>query len=150
MPVSQIVQLFYLSTFLACGFALWKGGAAERVGSIVILFAMLAPPLVRAAAPPGLVGVLDLVIDGLVGIALLMLTLRHGSVWLGVAMLLYAGQFALHSFYFVTQKPADYLHAVVNNLVFLGVSLTLWVGAIMAWLRQRQRAAVNRASPPAA
>lgn len=138
MPVSQIVQLFYLSTFAACAFAFWKGGAAERIGAVVILCAMLAPPLAHAVAPPSLHGILDLTIDGLVGVAFLLLILRYGSVWLGVTMLLYAGQFALHSFYFVTEKPADRLHAVVNNLVFLVVSLSLWAGAVLAWRRQRR------------
>lgn len=145
MPVSQIVQLFYLSTFVACGFALWKGGQAERFGSIVILLALLAPPLVHALVPGDLTRILDLVIDGLVGVALLGLTLRYGSVWLGVAMLLYACQFGLHSFYVVTERPADRLHAIVNNLVFLGVSLTLWAGAVLAWLRQRRRAQARKA-----
>jgi hypothetical protein len=143
MPVSQLVQLFYLSTFAACAFAYWKGGAAERLGSVVILCATLVPFLTRALAPADLSRVLDLVVDGLVGAAFLVLVLRYGSVWLGVTMLLYAVQFALHSFYFVTEKPVDRLHAQVNNIVFLLVSLTLWVGALLAWRRQRKPAAAK-------
>lgn len=146
MPVSLIVQLFYLSTFLACAFAFWKGGPAERIGAVVILCAMLAPPLAHAVVPASLLPVVDLTFDGLVGVAFLLLILRYGSVWLGITMLLYAGQFALHSFYFVTQKPADRLHAEVNNLVFLGVSLSLWLGAVLAWRRQRRLAAAAKAT----
>ena len=137
MPVSQLVQIFWLSTFGACAFGLWKGGPAERIGSIVILCAMLAP-LAFKAAPASVAPILNLVGDGLVAIVLLGLTLRYASIWLGVAMLLYAAQFALHSFYFVTERPPDRLHAIVNNLVFLGVSLSLWFGAVMAWRRQRK------------
>jgi hypothetical protein len=143
MPVNLIVQLFYLSTFLACAFAIWKGGAPERIGAIVILAAVLAPPLAHAVLPASLLPVVDLTFDGLVGVAFLLLILRYGRVWLGVTMLLYATQFALHSFYFVTQRPADRLHAEVNNVVFLGVSITLWVGAVMAWRRQRRAAAAK-------
>src|SRR6185436_7495479 len=137
MPGALIVLLLYLWTFLACAFAVWKGGPAERLGAGVIFLATAAPPALRAIAP------VDLTADGLVGVAFLVLTLRYGSVWLGVTMLLFAAQFALHSFYAVTERPADLLHAEINNAVFLGVSLSLTAGAALAWRRQRRLAATR-------
>ncbi len=143
MPTSLIVQLLYLWTFLACALAAWKGGPAERLGAAVVFLATAGPPVVRATAPAGLSALVDLTADGLVGIAFLLLTLRYGRAWLGVTMLLFAAQFALHSFYAVTERPSDLLHARINNMVFLGVSLCLWVGALLAW-RRRRRAAATR------
>ena len=140
MSVPLIIQLFYLATFSACAFAFWKGGPAERIGAIVILCATLGPALLHAVLPASILPIVDLTVDGLVGVAFLLLILRYGSVWLGITMLLYAAQFALHSYYFVTQRPADRLHAEVNNVVFLGVSISLWAGAVLAWRRQRRRA----------
>lgn len=141
MPVSLVVQLLYLWTLLACAFALWKGGPAERFGAGVIFLSTAAPPALRALAPASLSGIVDLTADGLVGVAFLLLTLRYGRAWLGVTMLLFAAQFALHSFYAVTQRPSDLLHARINNIVFLGVSLSLSVGALLAWWRRRRTAA---------
>jgi len=141
MPGALIVQLLYLWTFLACAFAVWKGGPAERIGAGVIFCATVAPPALHAIAPADLIPLIDLTADGLVGVAFLLLALRYGSVWLGVTMLLFAAQFALHSFYAVTQRPADLLHAEINNAVFVGVSLSLTAGAALAWRRQRRLAA---------
>jgi len=141
MPVALIVQVLYLWTLLACAFALWKGGPAERFGAGVILFSTAAPPVLHPVVPAGLSAIVDLTADGLVGVAFLLLTLRYGSVWLGVTMLLFAAQFALHAFYAVTQRPSDLLHARINNIVFLGVSLSLSVGAVLAWRRRRLAAA---------
>ena len=140
MPTSLIVQLMYLWTFLACALAVCKGGRAERLGAGVVFLAAVAPPTVRAIAPAGLSGVVDMAADGLAGVALLLLTLRYGRVWLGVVMLLFAAQFVLHAVYTVTARPADLLHARVNNVVFLSVSLSLSVGAILAWRRRRRAA----------
>jgi hypothetical protein len=138
MQLAPIVQLLYLWTFLACAFALWAGGTAERLGAGVVFFAAAAPPAAHAIASAGLSGAVDMAADGIVGLAFLLLTVRYGRVWLGVTMLLFGAQFALHSFYAVTQRPPDLLHARINNTVFVGVSLCLWVGAALAWRRRRR------------
>jgi len=137
MRVALIVQLLYLSTFVACAFAAWKGGMAERLGSVVVLGAALGPPALHAVAPADLAALVDLTADGVVGVAFLLLTVRYGRVWLGATMLLFAVQFALHAFYAVTDRPSDLLHARINNLVFLGVSVCLCAGAALAWRRRR-------------
>lgn len=136
MPTSPIVLLLYLWTFLACAFALWKGGTPERFGGGVVFWATLAPPALHAVAPASLSALIDLTGDGVVGVAFLLLVLRFGSPWLGVIMLLYAGEFALHATYVVTQRPPDRLHAEINNILFLGVSFSLLIAAALAWRRR--------------
>jgi hypothetical protein len=82
---------------------------------------------------------LELVGDGLTAIALLVLLIIYGRLWLGAAMLFQAAQFALHSFYLVAERKHDLFHAVVNNLNFLGIMLSMAIGTVMALRRRRAR-----------
>ena len=53
-------------------------------------------------------------------------------------MLLYAAQFSLYAFYFVTERPNDNFHAIVNNLDFSGISWCLIIGTILSWRKRSQ------------
>lgn len=141
--------LIMLAFCLASGvFALVKGGKPERIGAAIILANLVA------------VGANDillhdqrilLTIDGLTAVALLPLTLRYASIWLGAVMLLYGLQFGLHAFYFVLERPKDALHVWVNNANFFAISAALAIGTIMSLMRRRSsRAAVAPvlAEPP--
>ena len=57
------------------------------------------------------------------------------------AMLLYAAQFTLYAFYFVTERPIDRFHAIVNNLDFSGITWCLVIGTAVAWRRRVKLAA---------
>jgi len=59
---------------------------------------------------------------------------------MGGVMIFYAAQFSLHSFYLVTARPnADYLHALINNINFFGISGCLIIGtAVTAYRRSRK------------
>ena len=81
-----------------------------------------------------------LIIDGVLGLGFLLLALRYTSLWLGAAMLLQAGQFSLHAFYYVTTKPVDRLFAVVNNVVSWGILLAILAGVGASWLNSRKLA----------
>ncbi len=137
---SPIILALTFFTFAVCALGLWQGGRPERLGAAIVLanqaltFVMTYLFSERAA-----VGALvQLALDGLTAAALLLVVLRYGKPWLGVAMLLYAAQFALHSFYLVTERPNDTLHAVANNAIFVGVNLSLAAGIVAAMLKRRQ------------
>jgi len=125
---------------LGCGFALWKGGTAERLGAAVILLNTFSYMAADSLIPEGMRGLLILGIDGLTALFLLGITLRYGSPWLGAVMLFYAVQFGLHSFYFVMDRPPDLLHAIINNVNFSAEILCLTIGTI-ASIRRRMKAA---------
>ncbi|HEV2530181.1 hypothetical protein [Phenylobacterium sp.] len=125
-------------------FALWKGGAAERLAAGVVLFNLAVGSLCHWLSVDG-DGLIRLGNDGLAAVALLVITLRYGALWMGAVMLFYAAQFSLHAYYLVTERPPDYLHALVNNINWYGVVWSLIIGAAMAW-RQRIRAAKAEAS----
>lgn len=126
---------FWTLTGLTCGLAVWKGGDAERLGGALILtFAVIWEA--TAFLPEGVRPTLQLVFDFLTALGLLAIALRYASLWLGGVLLFQALQFSLHSFYFVTKKPHDNLHAVVNNGVFLAILTCLAVGTLVAWRRR--------------
>ena len=140
MSISPIAIAIALFGFAGCGFALLKGGPAERAGGGVILANLVLLWLANLVNPTASSGVFGLVVDGLTAAGLLLIALRYGSLWLGGAMLLYGAQFTLHSFYFVMERPKDNLHAIINNLNFLGIIFCLIFGSLLAWSR-RGRAA---------
>lgn len=139
--MSLAIVIFWGLTFLTFGIgglALWKGGPAERTGSAVILLIMLAGRLIGTVVPEHILPILRLAEDGLTAVGLLVVALRYASLWIGGAMLLYAGLFTLHSAYFVLDKSVDPFFKTCNNLAFLGVSICLAVGTFVSW-RQRSR-----------
>jgi hypothetical protein len=137
-PLSLVLLLLGIA---GCAFAFWKGGSAERAGAWVILTNLVllwAGGQVWASASTGVFG---LVVDGLTAAALLIIALRYASLWLGGVMLLYALEFSLRAFYFVTERPFDLLHAIINNTDFMGVVFCLVAGTAVAW-RRRVRASL--------
>jgi hypothetical protein len=136
MPTSPTVQLVSLIALGICLLAIWKGGSAERVGSGLILGIALGRLITGQFFSPDMKPVLILIGDGLTAMGLLAVALRYGSLWLGGAMLLYAAQFTLHSYYFVTARPNDNFHAAVNNIDFFGIILCLAFGALVSWRRR--------------
>ncbi|UTP40042.1 hypothetical protein M9M90_02390 [Phenylobacterium sp. LH3H17] len=139
--------LFLVLMLSACGFALWKGGPAERLGAALILgfallweFGRLLPPSFSSFMP-----IAQLIGDGLTAVGLLAIAVRYASLWLGGALMFQAAQFSLHSFYLVTDREVDSLHRLINNINLYAILICLTAGAIVSW-----RARVKAASKAAA
>jgi hypothetical protein len=127
--------IYWTLTGLACGFAIWKGGQAERLGGVLILtFAILWEA--SAVLPPDVRTTIQLVCDFLTALGLLAIAVRYASLWLGGVLLFQALQFSLHSFYFVTHKASDNLHATINNLNMAAILTCLAAGTAVAWRRR--------------
>jgi hypothetical protein len=142
--------LYYVQTAVCVAmllFGLWKGGPPERMGVSVIFGIVILQRIVVALTAPSLFTTVQLVGDALTAMGLLAIAVAYGSLWIGAAMLLYAAQFTLHSFYFVTERATDRFHVIVNNLNFIGVILCLALGTGIAW---RQRVVANRKAALAA
>jgi hypothetical protein len=139
----NIALIINLWAVVACLFALWKGGAAERIAAV----AVIANILIGQSGEwldPGFSDQVRLVNDGLAAVILLGVTVRYGTLWMGGVMLFYAAQFSLHSYYLVTDRPdSDYLHALINNLNFAGVTWCLIIGTAVAWRRRVRMAAAE-------
>jgi cbb3-type cytochrome oxidase subunit 3 len=143
-PTYLLLNLFSL---LGVTFAAWKGNRAERIAAAVVVVNLLVGVAAELLIPGGS-SVVRLANDGLAALALLAVTVRYGALWMGGVMLFYAAQFSLHSIYMVTDRSdRDYLHALVNNIDFSGVTWCLIIGTAMAW-RQRERAARAQKAAP--
>ena len=138
MPNSPVILGLLAFSVAACLFAFVKGGAAERIGAGVILANLVVMFLASDYFLEN--PAMGLAVDALTAFVLLGLTVRYASLWLGCVMLLYALQFTLHAYYFVSERARDRLHVVVNNMDFFAVSLSLVIGTAVAW-RRRSRAA---------
>lgn len=128
-------------------FALWKGGAPERLAAGVIILNVAIGDTAQWLLSGG-DDFIRLCNDGLAAAALLVITIRYGAPWMGAVMLFYAAQFGLHSYYLVTDRPRDNLQALINNLNWNGVIWCLIIGAAVAW-RQRVRTALVAEQPAA-
>src|SRR3569623_1086734 len=125
MPDLSLRLLINAFAIAGAAFALWKGGAAERMAAVIVI----ANALIGEAShwlAPGAEDVIRLVNDGLTALALLVVTVRYAALWMGGVMLFFAAQSALHAYYLVMERSSDdYLHALVNNIDFSGITWCL-------------------------
>jgi hypothetical protein len=141
MPTSPIVLLQMAVAAGGILFALWKGGASERTAAGIVAANLATGLLIAEFLEPNQAS-LRFGLDGLTALALLAVTLRYAAPWMGVMMLLYAGQFSLHAFYLATDRDqTDYLHALINNINFSATVWCLIIGTAVTW-RRRRRAGV--------
>ncbi|MDZ4372284.1 MAG: hypothetical protein U1C74_12775 [Phenylobacterium sp.] len=139
MPTSPIVQLLLALVVAGCAFALWKGGRPERLGAGIILLNSALTLVGGNVMPSDYSYIFGLVLDGATAVGFLGMTLVFGRLWLGAAMLIYAAQFALRSYYLVMDRKPDLLHAMINNANFMAIILCIVIGTAAAW-RTRVRA----------
>ena len=144
MPDISVRLLINTFSVLGALFAFWKGGAAERIAAAVVIVNALVGEGSHWLAPSH-DDIIRLVNDGLTALGLLVVTVRYVAPWMGGVMLFYAAQFAMHSYYMVTErKTGDYLNALINNINFTGVVWCLVIGTAVAW---RRRIKAARATP---
>jgi hypothetical protein len=132
MPDLTLRLLINIFSVLGALFAFWKGGTAERAAAGIVVLNVIIGQCSEWFAP-GSEGIIRLVNDGLTALVLLAVTVRYAALWMGGVMLFFAAQFSLHSFYLVTERPSDYLHALINNIDFCGIIWCLIIGTAVAW-----------------
>ena len=130
-----------LGAFIVCGVAFWKGDGAARIAGVINLFNAAALPAMRIVFGHQTGEVLQLLSDFVASVGFLILAVRFASPWLGACMLLQSGQFSLHAFYLVTDRPHDQLHAWINNVDQWAIYICILVGVGLA---VRRRAAMAR------
>jgi len=146
MPDLSLRLLINIFSILGALFAVWKGGPAERAAALVVMVNVLIGQTGQVIAPRS-DDIIRLINDGLTAMVLLGITVRYAALWMGGVMLFFAAQFSLHSFYLVTGRSAsDYLHALINNIDWSGITWCLIIGTVVAW-RARVRKARGTAPP---
>jgi ABC-type spermidine/putrescine transport system permease subunit I len=143
-------QLSIVALVLCCGFAIWKGGLAERAGAVMILAMWVVTLIASAETQSYLPATAFLVSDGVLAVGLLILAIRFSSLWMGVAMLLQALSLSFHAAYFAadqTEISKKVLHFYVlgKNLSSLAMLLVIVIGTIASW-RRRARGEIRTRS----
>ena len=145
-------QFGLFDLFLCCGFALWKGGPAERIGGLMVGASWLGADIAWALSGQPAPAILLFVSDGLISMGLLYIAIRYSSIWLGAAMLFRAVEFALHA---IQMTDADIprwhgmnLYLWANNSLN---HLVLWTlaGGTIATMSKRRRLAREKAEAAA-
>jgi hypothetical protein len=142
MYSSVFPALGWLLLLGTLGLAWWKGAPPERLGALAIFITAIEVWLIETFAPDSAETLLLLISDGILAAVFLLLAVRYASLWLGLAMLFQAGQFALHALYATTETAYDRRYAIVNNIVTVGILLVILTATIASW---RRRLAKNRA-----
>jgi len=124
------------------------GDDAARIAGGINFLNAVALPLYRLVSPGPSGEVLQLAGDFFWAVGLLILVVRHASLWLGVTMLLQSVQFGLHAYYIVMELPHDLLHAWVNNLDEVGISACIIIGTMFAIGRRVRIAREQRELAP--
>ena len=141
MHTSYIVAA---AIFITSGFALWKGDQGVRKAGLFNLADQIIGSSLNIFLGSETGEVIRLSLDGVWAVGLLLLAVRYASVWLGVALMLQAVQFSLHSYYLLNELPRDSLHAWINNIDNYGICLCLVAGSVAA-LRRRKALAREEA-----
>ncbi len=149
MPESLPTQIGWIITLGVLALAWVKGGQPERYGATLKVGTSLIALIVHHVLNQEAISGALLTADGLLAVGFLALAIRFASLWLGAAMLLQAGQFSLHAWYLVNGLQRDYVYAVTNNLVTVGLLLCILVGTLIAWRRKVVAARAARAAEPA-
>lgn len=124
------------ANFGVAAFAIWKGDSVVRWAALVQLCTS-AELLFSPALGSDWTETFELG-TGLVAAAIyLLLAVRFANLWIGAAMLLQAAEFSLDSFYLVTDRPLDHLHAWINNTCEWGIVLSILLGAVLSIVRRR-------------
>lgn len=140
--LSLIVYLVFLGVVL---FAIWKGDTPVRLAGCMVAAGALYNFGMKFV-PGEWQSLVMLTGDFLLAMGLLMLAVRYASLWLGGVLLLQAVQFTLHAWYMLADRGHDIFHAVVNNLVTIGVLVCLLIGTVTAWRRRITTGAPSQAT----
>lgn len=136
--LSQIFLAFWACFIGVVVFAWWRGGAPERIGAAAVLGTAIIVEVIHAWMPKSAQPGALLLTEGVLALTFLVAAMRYVRPWLGIAMVLEGIQFSLHAYFFVADKPHNYLYSIVNNMVTIGVLVCLVVGT---WLNHRQKSA---------
>ena len=136
---SQVVLALALITV---AYAFWKGGPAERVGSVFNASLCVGVTMFQALSDQAFGTLPILIADGLLATGFLILAFRYASLWLASAMLLEGAIFTIHASSLIGLLPEShvyYYYAAMNALGML-VMITILIGTTAPWLRRRKRA----------
>jgi hypothetical protein len=139
MSREAVIFAGVLTTLAVCGLAALKGGPSEKAAGRWIAATWMAVVVAERTIGRDQLPLVILCADGVLATALLFISIQYASLWMGGAMLLQSGAFALHAWY-QTELPLDrnvYLLAV--SLLGYAVLALLLAATLSRWARRLRR-----------
>ena len=143
--ISNIYTLIGLvGLIVACVFAWWKGGPAERLGILMLVVSWLGADIARGFSNQMVPLTTMFVSDAVLAAGFLYIAIRYSSLWLGGMMILQAAAFALHATQLSDSSAPRWhgwiIYLLLNNLINYSLLLVLCGGTFATILRRRKRA----------
>lgn len=145
-----LVLLAFGVMALVCLLAWVKGEPAERSGALLLFLTWVGSDLARRAVTrwggldaANLSTLLSLAGDGLLAFGLLVLAIRHSSLWLGSVLLIQGAAMTLHAM-FMDRQSTHLAYIYIANALSYGFLLMILVGALASWRRRVVRRATER------
>jgi hypothetical protein len=141
--ISSVYTLLGLAGLVAaCGFAWWKGGPPERLGTLMLAVSWIGADIARGFSNQMVPTVTMFVSDAVLAIGFLYIAIRYSSLWLGAVMILQAIAFALHASQLSASDAPRWhgwiVYLLINNLINYSLLLALTGGTIATILRRRR------------
>lgn len=130
-PISTVSALVF-------ALALFKGGPAERLGTLAMSADWLAELVFDQLSTFHKLAILPTIgLDFLLALALLMLALRYGRLWLGASMIVQSVMLSLHSMALSDDNPGFYFYAASLNVCTCIMAACLLIGTLSSWRRNQ-------------
>lgn len=125
-----------------CVYAWWKGGAPERLGTLVVVVCWIGGDLLRAISGELMPTAMLFIADAMFSFGLLVIAVRYGSLWLGAAMVIESLMFCLHGIEVGDNDPPRWhgmiVYLLLSNIISYSVLLILAGGTTATLLRRMQ------------
>jgi len=130
----------------------WKGGPAERLGTLIYGIGWLGADAWRALSNQSVPVIPMFVSDIAMSLGFLYIAIRYSSLWVGAAMLLQAGNFYLHAAGLADPSRPRWhgmiIYLLANNILSYLILLALASGTL-ATILKRQRDSRRKAEAAA-
>jgi hypothetical protein len=124
--------------FLCCAFGLFKGGPAERVGSLLIMSFYVIGDVLLVLAGSRFPLTTIFVGDFILALSLLAVAIRYSSLWLGCAMLLQSVALCSQGLAFSGDGLGPHEQLWLNNCVSMSMMGCIIAGSIASWRRRHK------------
>jgi hypothetical protein len=124
---------------LCCLFALLKGAAAERMGSLIVIICYMATEVAVILTLPNFPVHIAFISDFILAFGLLIVAFRYGSIWLGFAMLLQSANLCSQALAFTGEGLTPGSEVVLNNALSLLMGASIAMGAFLSWQKRRRK-----------
>lgn len=136
-------QLGLIGLVMTCAFAWWKGGAPERLGTLILAINWVGTDLVRALTGQMVPTSVMFGSEVVLTVGFLFISVRYSSLWLGLAMLIQSFGFALHAIQLGDEDAPRWhgmiVYLLLNNILAYLLLLALIGGTLVNWSRIRRR-----------